>query len=44
MNLKNEFNFFEFSSKINEFTAAPTFCSGNGFWMILTEDGVEGLC
>lgn len=44
MNLKNEFNFFEFSSKINEFTGAPTFCSGNGFWMILTEDGVEGLC
>lgn len=44
MNLKNEFNFFEFSSKINEFTGAPTFCSGNGFWMILTENGVQGLC
>jgi hypothetical protein len=44
MKLKNEFNFFEFSSKINEYTGFPTYCSGNGFWILSTENGVQGLC
>lgn len=43
-NLKNEFNFFELTSKINDLVGFPIYNSGNGFWTILTPHGIHGVC
>ena len=42
--LKNEYNFFELSSKTDCFFGYPTFISGNGLWFFSSQNGIQGLC
>jgi hypothetical protein len=42
--LKNEYNFFELSSKTNSYFGYPTFISGIGIWLFSSQNGIQGLC
>lgn len=42
--LKNQFNFFELSSKMNMYIGFPTYSSGNGIWLVVGQNGMNGFC
>jgi hypothetical protein len=44
MALKNEYNFFELSSKTNAYFGYPTYISGLGIWLFSGQNGIQGLC
>lgn len=42
--LRQEYNFFELTSKSNAYFGFPTYISGTGMWQFTSQNGIQGLC
>lgn len=42
--LRQEYNFFELTSKSNAYFGFPTYISGMGMWQFTSQNGIQGLC